>query len=85
MVCAPSQGSENARFRCKAEVPLWVRCKKLPFFFGPPPKELQAPKPALFQVSVDVSESAVLGIFSRVAPYPGDSLCDRPEASRGSQ
>ena len=77
MVCLPLRGGESARTRCEAEVPVWVRCAKLPFFSGPLPEELQGLRPALLQVSVEMSNSAVLGVGSNVAPYPGDRLCHR--------
>jgi hypothetical protein len=79
MTCAPAQDSAGDFVECVAELPVSIRCDKWRFapFSIPLPKEAQGLKSATLHVSVDLSDTAVLGVASNVSPLPGGRLCHR--------
>lgn len=79
-ICVPAGDPKAERARCNVELPVWVKCTVMmswPFGATPVPKELQRPIPAVVQMTIDVSASAVLDTSVQVMPLPGGRLCHR--------
>jgi hypothetical protein len=80
MACVPVGDPKTELARCDVELPIWVKCAVMmswPFGATPVPKELQRPIPAVLQMTIDVSASAVLDTSVQVMPIPGGRLCHR--------
>lgn len=80
MACSAVSNNKTDLVRCKADLPVWIRCDKVRFVpFGqvPVPNELRQPMPAVLHVSVSLSGFVVLDFHSRVFAVPGGRLCHR--------
>jgi len=80
MTCRPTATSpQDGAVRCEIELPVVIKCGSwvdIPFA-APLPKELRKPLPATLSMGVEVSNSAVLDVFTRISPPLGGRLCHR--------